>query len=63
MLNADVFACADGTDLRCLALDRLMYNFNQDFFGILKTGSEHLDLTFAGDYVVNYDAVDQFNGL
>ena len=53
-INNDVFACLDsGPELssrRCFTFDREGYNYEQDFFSIIKPEfATTLDLTIAGD--------------
>ena len=50
-INNDIFACFDDSTLssrRCFSLIRDNYNFEQDFFGIIKPGAK-VDLSLAGD--------------
>ena len=50
-LNSNVFACLDAgiASLRCFSVSRKLYNFEQDFFNVLKPGAESLDFTPSGD--------------
>lgn len=52
LINNDVFTCLDSdppqSSLRCLSVDREGYNYEQDFFSILKPGLK-LDLTLSGE--------------
>ena len=53
-INNDIFSCFDelsgtGASMRCFSTVRGAYNFEQDFYGILKASARSIDLTLAGN--------------
>ena len=51
LINNDVFTCLDSvpplSSMRCLSVDRGGYNYEQDFFSVLKPNT-NIDLTLDG---------------